>query len=164
MSARSLALLPSSPLVCVNLVCLSLWRFHFWFLLTLNSFLLSVAQPLPKSISREWEEASNQRALEMKLNPITGTSRSPSGSRSGERLINRLSDLCLAFVLVFRYLVGRIHWQGLCSDQVDKQRALQYSCFFPPLFSFKPPLWLLSAYIRNCTMGPDPCSPFFLSC
>lgn len=32
----------------------------------------SLAPPPPKTITREWEEASNQRALEMKLNPITG--------------------------------------------------------------------------------------------
>ncbi|KAJ2921033.1 hypothetical protein H1R20_g16060, partial [Candolleomyces eurysporus] len=30
--------------------------------------------PPPHTITKEWEEASNQRALEMKLNPITGIS------------------------------------------------------------------------------------------
>jgi hypothetical protein len=30
------------------------------------------APPPPKTISKEWEEASNERALEQKLNPITG--------------------------------------------------------------------------------------------
>ncbi|KAG6866146.1 hypothetical protein C0991_008099 [Blastosporella zonata] len=32
------------------------------------------APPPPKTITKEWEEASNVRALEMKLNPITGIS------------------------------------------------------------------------------------------
>ncbi|KAG6889847.1 hypothetical protein C0992_003826 [Termitomyces sp. T32_za158] len=32
------------------------------------------APPPPKTISKEWEEATNARALEMKLNPITGIS------------------------------------------------------------------------------------------
>ncbi|KXN81271.1 Cytochrome c oxidase polypeptide 5, mitochondrial [Leucoagaricus sp. SymC.cos] len=32
------------------------------------------ATPPPKTISKEWEEASNERAREMKLNPITGIS------------------------------------------------------------------------------------------
>lgn len=32
----------------------------------------STAPPPPKTITKEWEEAANQRALEMKLNPITG--------------------------------------------------------------------------------------------
>lgn len=30
------------------------------------------APPPPKSISKEWEEASNERALEQKMNPISG--------------------------------------------------------------------------------------------
>ncbi|KAG1756862.1 COX4, subunit IV of cytochrome c oxidase [Suillus paluster] len=34
----------------------------------------SRAPPPPKTITREWEEASNQRALEQKMNPITGIS------------------------------------------------------------------------------------------
>ncbi|KAL0946445.1 hypothetical protein HGRIS_012668 [Hohenbuehelia grisea] len=38
------------------------------------------APPPPKTISREWEEASNQRAIEQKMNPITGiTSEGYSG-------------------------------------------------------------------------------------
>ncbi|KAG6844393.1 hypothetical protein H0H87_007205 [Tephrocybe sp. NHM501043] len=32
------------------------------------------APPPPKTISKEWEEATNARALELKLNPITGIS------------------------------------------------------------------------------------------
>ena len=31
-----------------------------------------VAAPPPKTLTKEWQEASNERALEMKLNPITG--------------------------------------------------------------------------------------------
>ncbi|EDR06441.1 uncharacterized protein LACBIDRAFT_163585, partial [Laccaria bicolor S238N-H82] len=32
------------------------------------------AAPPPKTLTKEWQEASNERALEMKLNPITGIS------------------------------------------------------------------------------------------
>lgn len=34
----------------------------------------SRAPPPPRTINKEWEEASNQRALEMKLDPISGIS------------------------------------------------------------------------------------------
>ncbi|KAI0957893.1 hypothetical protein AcW1_006140 [Taiwanofungus camphoratus] len=38
------------------------------------------AAPPPKTISKEWEEASNQRAIEQKMNPISGiTSEGYSG-------------------------------------------------------------------------------------
>ncbi|KDR69311.1 hypothetical protein GALMADRAFT_256153 [Galerina marginata CBS 339.88] len=32
------------------------------------------AAPPPKTLTKEWQEASNERALEMKINPITGIS------------------------------------------------------------------------------------------
>ncbi|KAH9484560.1 Cytochrome c oxidase polypeptide 5, mitochondrial [Psilocybe cubensis] len=32
------------------------------------------AQPLPKTMTKEWQEASNERAIEAKINPITGIS------------------------------------------------------------------------------------------
>ncbi|KAH7907964.1 COX4, subunit IV of cytochrome c oxidase [Hygrophoropsis aurantiaca] len=32
----------------------------------------AMAPPPPKTITKEWEEASNERALEQKMNPITG--------------------------------------------------------------------------------------------
>ncbi|KAI0086427.1 cytochrome c oxidase subunit IV-domain-containing protein [Irpex rosettiformis] len=32
----------------------------------------NLAQPPPKTISKEWEEASNERALEQKMDPISG--------------------------------------------------------------------------------------------
>ncbi|KAE9407122.1 cytochrome c oxidase subunit IV [Gymnopus androsaceus JB14] len=32
----------------------------------------AMSPPPPRSINKEWEEASNQRALEQKMNPITG--------------------------------------------------------------------------------------------
>jgi len=32
------------------------------------------APPPPRTITKEWEEASNERAREAKLNPITGIS------------------------------------------------------------------------------------------
>jgi len=34
----------------------------------------SISPPPPKTITKEWEEAANERAKEMKLNPITGIS------------------------------------------------------------------------------------------
>ncbi|KAI0270260.1 cytochrome c oxidase subunit IV [Russula aff. rugulosa BPL654] len=34
----------------------------------------SVAPPPPKTITKEWEEASNERAKELKINPISGIS------------------------------------------------------------------------------------------
>ncbi|KAF9532833.1 COX4, subunit IV of cytochrome c oxidase [Crepidotus variabilis] len=33
---------------------------------------LSISPPPPKTMTKEWQEASNERAKEMKLNPITG--------------------------------------------------------------------------------------------
>ncbi|KAH7889135.1 COX4, subunit IV of cytochrome c oxidase [Phlebopus sp. FC_14] len=38
----------------------------------LSMTIRSFAPPPPKTITREWEEASNERALGQKLNPITG--------------------------------------------------------------------------------------------
>ena len=32
-----------------------------------------IAAPPPKTLTKEWQEASNERAKEMNLNPITGT-------------------------------------------------------------------------------------------
>ena len=44
-------------------------------MLLLSKFMFpSVAPPPPKTISKEWEEASNERALEQKMNPISGSS------------------------------------------------------------------------------------------
>ena len=40
------------------------------------SFFL-VAPPPPRTISKEWEEASNERALEANLDPITGENPHP---------------------------------------------------------------------------------------
>ncbi|KIK63718.1 hypothetical protein GYMLUDRAFT_162296 [Collybiopsis luxurians FD-317 M1] len=34
----------------------------------------AISPPPPKTISKEWEEAANERALEQKMNPITGIS------------------------------------------------------------------------------------------
>jgi Cytochrome c oxidase subunit IV len=34
---------------------------------------LFLAAPPPKTLTKEWEEATNVRAREMKINPITGT-------------------------------------------------------------------------------------------
>ncbi|KAF8495383.1 COX4, subunit IV of cytochrome c oxidase [Gautieria morchelliformis] len=40
----------------------------------LFSFIRSQAPPPPKTITREWQEASNERAIAQKANPITGIS------------------------------------------------------------------------------------------
>jgi cytochrome c oxidase subunit 4 len=34
----------------------------------------SFAPPPPKTLTKEWQEASNERAIEQKMNPITGIS------------------------------------------------------------------------------------------
>ncbi|KAF9450274.1 cytochrome c oxidase subunit IV [Macrolepiota fuliginosa MF-IS2] len=41
---------------------------------TLFLTLRAYATPPPRTMSKEWEEATNERALEMKLNPISGIS------------------------------------------------------------------------------------------
>ncbi|KAL4256051.1 Cytochrome c oxidase subunit IV superfamily protein [Pleurotus pulmonarius] len=42
--------------------------------------LRQIAPPPPKTLTKEWEEASNERAIEQKMNPITGiTSEGYSG-------------------------------------------------------------------------------------
>jgi len=38
--------------------------------LTISAF----APPPPRTLTKEWQEASNQRAIEQKMNPITGIS------------------------------------------------------------------------------------------
>jgi len=40
----------------------------------LHQVVRRLGQPAPKSMSKEWQEASNERAIEQKLNPITGIS------------------------------------------------------------------------------------------
>jgi len=50
--------------------------------LTLKGF----GGPPPKTLTKEWEEASNERALEMKLNPITGIA---SEGYSGKGFVTR---------------------------------------------------------------------------
>ena len=44
---------------------------HFGLLI--QNFFFVVAAPPPKTLTKEWQEASNERAKEMKLNPISGT-------------------------------------------------------------------------------------------
>ena len=46
-------------------------RFNRFFVRSLTP-LLFPASPPPKTINKEWEEASNQRALEQKMDPISG--------------------------------------------------------------------------------------------
>lgn len=52
---------------CFVSVCCVGWRWLIW----LN--LRASGQPAPKSMSKEWQEATNERAIEQKLNPISGT-------------------------------------------------------------------------------------------
>lgn len=37
------------------------------------SFFVRVGAPPPKTLTKEWQEASNERAKELNLNPISGT-------------------------------------------------------------------------------------------
>jgi len=37
-------------------------------------FIRSQAPPPPKTLTKEWQEASNQRAIEQRMNPLTGIS------------------------------------------------------------------------------------------
>lgn len=80
-------------------------------LFTLNfTKALCLGPPPPKTISKEWEEAANQRALEQKMNPITGR------------------HFRFSYQLNFlfghhRYRVGRIHWQGIRYAQVELRRV-----------------------------------------
>lgn len=74
-----------------------------------------IAPPPPKTMTKEWEEATNARALEMKLNPITGKPLFRC-SLSSARNYSRLS-------FVTRYLIGRILRQGFRPEQVDYLRG-----------------------------------------
>ena len=55
---------------------LSLFYLHILFAYPNLFFLLLcvvfIAAPPPKTLTKEWQEASNERAKEMNLNPITG--------------------------------------------------------------------------------------------
>jgi Cytochrome c oxidase subunit IV len=52
------------------------------------------AAPPPKTMTKEWEEATNERAREMKLNPITGTcSQSLSTVYAPNNLVTRLAQV-----------------------------------------------------------------------
>lgn len=48
----------------------SLWFTHPT---SLFHFVFVVAAPPPKTLTKEWQEASNERAKQLNLNPITGT-------------------------------------------------------------------------------------------
>ena len=59
---------------CSSLCSLSVCRFCMnLFILLIYIFSCScVAAPPPKTLTKEWQEATNERAKEMNLNPITG--------------------------------------------------------------------------------------------
>lgn len=47
------------------------------FLYAIHCLILSYTAPTPpRTINKEWQEASNERALDQKMNPLTGTPRS----------------------------------------------------------------------------------------
>ena len=64
------------------------------------------AHPPPKSMSKEWQEASNERARELNLDPITGEQM----ARSPSPVIIQTS---------FRYFVRGLFRKGICAIQVD---------------------------------------------
>jgi hypothetical protein len=67
----------------------------------------------PKTISKEWEEASNERAKELKINPISGPYLLRTHSSvTCHPFAYKLSVAC-------RYFIGGLFWQGLCYTQVD---------------------------------------------
>lgn len=73
-----------------------------------------LAPPNPKTLSKEWEEATNVIALEKKMNPISGaylsliSLSSPTGGSN------------LRFYAFSRYLVGVQRWQGIRAEQVER--------------------------------------------
>jgi len=71
-----------------------------------------LAAPPPKSMSKEWQEASNERARELNLDPITG-----KRSRS---LIPPLG-LPDSFQLPFRRAIRGLFRKGLRTIQVDSR-------------------------------------------
>ncbi len=73
------------------------------------------APEAPRTINKEWQEASNQRALDQKMNPITGP--------YTLRLIGWLSNSHS------RYLFGRLQGQGL--------RSITEIEYHHPLFNFQ---------------------------
>lgn len=69
------------------------------------------APPPPKTISKEWEEASNERALEQKMNPISGLS------------LSGLPPYMPRSCLTSRYRFRGIRGQGLRYAQVTATPA-----------------------------------------
>lgn len=80
-----------------------------------------IAPPPPRTLTKEWEEASNQRAKEQKMNPITGTFDFviiPCYFRLPNlRYPNRINSH--AKTIIFRYLIRRILGARLCPTQVE---------------------------------------------
>lgn len=78
-----------------------------------------IAPPPPRTLTKEWEEASNQRAKEQKMNPITGTFDFliiPCYFRLPNlRYPNRINS----HAIIFRYLIRRILGARLCPTQVE---------------------------------------------
>ena len=75
-------------------------------------------------MTKEWQEASNERAKEMKLNPISGA-------------LSRVSVVVVSLPLAYatvvdRYDLGRVQGHRLCSEQIDKRgyQPFFYSSFF----------------------------------
>ena len=74
-----------------------------------------VAAPPPKTLTKEWQEASNERAKQLNLNPITGTY-----LKQVSPLINitHSSYIYMRFFLLFsRYIIRRLLRQRFRSSK-----------------------------------------------
>lgn len=67
---------------------------------------MPAAPPPPRTITREWEEAANERAKEMNLNPISGK-------------LHSFQFLSVVSEQFSRYLVGGLQRPGLRYYQID---------------------------------------------
>ena len=64
--------------LCRSLLLHSSWRSVVPFLYATHCLIIPNPAPTPpRTINKEWQEASNERALDQKMNPLTGTTRFP---------------------------------------------------------------------------------------
>ena len=68
------------------------------------------ATPPPKSMTKEWQEASNERARELNLDPMTG--------KCTDSLVPSSEFLC-SFGFAFRCPLRRLLGEGIRAIQVD---------------------------------------------
>lgn len=62
----------------------------------------------PKTMSKEWQEASNERAKEQKMNPI-----------SGKLYLMYFSNPYTEFTVSYRNHFGGVLWKGLCYSRLN---------------------------------------------